>query len=852
MGRNVERHQRYCPCLLPRATAFLCAAALAACGGGGGGPNGLFPVTTVAGLAGQSGSANGVGADARFNHPTGIAVDGFGNLYVADSFNQTIRKITPQRSVSTFAGTSGQSGSRDDTGTSAQFNFPQGIVADASGILYVADTFNETIRKITTPGAGVIRFAGTPGRAGEVDLQGNPLFFTPRSVCADASGNVYVADTSNNTIRKITAQRSVVTFAGATGVAGSDNGSGTTARFNNPSGIAVDGSGNLYVADTFNHTIRKITPSAQVSTLAGTAGQSGSADGSGPAARFNYPAGIAVDGSGNVYVADTFNHTIRRITPEAAVSTIAGRAGIIGDTDDTGSNARFKFPVGMALDTSGNLFVADSLNFTIRKIATAPASGLDGGNPPSEVSYCQPIVLQSGTLVGGYNSDVYNWYDANCRLRTAALVRNDAPDPGGSQGGYLRLLSYEADGERRQCVGQPGTPWNGWGYAVNHTPNGLEYSSHDVRGSYRSLLNGTHHSIHEFKVRLSLGGLPVDVTIHWFFATGRSNPVYAITHDATPAGLNRVMADSRSPYGNLTFDGVTSGTSNVAGIGWGDLYPFTTTGSGPVTFNSPWDYRGTNTIPHVLMWSAAADAEMGSVQTQTLQAHVSGGEYGPGELANCWNRTSANPGNCPLHQGGTLILELFWPFELNQYQLPLGTTSKRMGWGMSYGAVGQSTYRFFDNVDVGYPYQSYSVFLVLGKRTDRPTAAQVGQIEVAARTTLSATVGTVVTTGPGGAGRTDAIIYNPAGYDPVYSVWVVAAASGGATFRLNPGTGSLLNPVFRIQGWTLAGAPSLVRLGGQEIAPGRDYFATVDSARQALWLTLMRTVSSAVELSVQP
>ncbi len=481
-----------------------------------------------------------------------------------------------------------------------------------------------------------------------------------------------------------------------------------------------------------------------------------------------------------------------------------------------------------------------------------PDGGPDGGFPDAGTSDCRAMVLQTGTSLGGYNSDVYNWYDADCRPRSAALVRNDALDPGGSHGGYLRQLTYEADGQTRQCVGQPGTLWNGWGYSVNHYgAGGSDDTSHHVTGTYQTVLNGNHHSIHEFKLRLSPGG-PVDVTVHWFFATGRSNPVYAITHDASPAGRDVVQADSRSPYGNLTFDGIASGASEVAGIGWGDQYRFTTTGPGPVTFNSPWDYRGSNAVPYVVMWSASADAEMGAVQTQTFNAHVSGGDYGGGLLANCWNRTSAGPGQCLLQPGGTLLREWLWPFQLNQYELRFVTTSKRLAWGMTYGAVGQSSYSAFNRSLVGYPYQSYSVFLVLGKRTDRRTDAQAAEVEVAAGASLSATVGTVVTSGPGGVGRADLVPYVPDGYDPTYGVWVVAAQSGAATFRLNPGAGSLLNPVFRIQGWTLASLPSHVRLGGAELTPGVDYFATADAAHQALWLTLSRRVSSVQELSVQP
>ncbi len=188
-------------------------------------------------------------------------------------------------------------------------------------------------------------------------------------MAVDGAGNVFVADTWNHTIRKITPTGVVTTLAGTAGSSGSADGTGATARFNEPFGVAVDGAGNVFVADTWNHTIRKITPTGVVTTLAGTAGfVEGSADGTGAAARFNEPYGVAVDGAGNVFVADTDNNTIRKITPSGVVTTLAGTAGSSGSTDGTGAAARFYWPEGVAVDGAGNVFVADAVNYTIRKI----------------------------------------------------------------------------------------------------------------------------------------------------------------------------------------------------------------------------------------------------------------------------------------------------------------------------------------------------------------------------------------------------------------------------------------------------------------------------------------------------
>ena len=196
------------------------------------------------------------------------------------------------------------------------------------------------------------KFAGSPTVSGSDDgVADAARFYLPRGVAVDNAGNVYVADTSNHAIRKITGV--VSTLAGLVGNPGGADGTGSAARFNQPRGVAVDNSGNVYVADIANNTIRKITPAGAVSTLAGLAGNPGSADGTGSVARFNNPAGVALDNAGNVYVADTGNHTIRKITSGGVVSTLAGLAGNPGSADGTGSAARFIFPVGLAVDSAG-------------------------------------------------------------------------------------------------------------------------------------------------------------------------------------------------------------------------------------------------------------------------------------------------------------------------------------------------------------------------------------------------------------------------------------------------------------------------------------------------------------------
>jgi len=338
-------------------------------------PNG-YSFWTFAGLAGQSGSTDGSGSDARFDSPQGVAVDRAGNVYVADFYNGTIRKITPKGMVSTLAGMAINSGSTDGFGSDARFNSPQGVAVDSAGNVFVADTYNDTIRKIT-PDGGVTTLAGLALSSGSTDGTGSAArFYYPEGVTVDSAGNVYVADTYNDTIRKITPAGVVSTVAGLAGNYGSTDGIGNTARFGFPSGVAVDSAGNLFVADTSYHTIRKITPAGVVSTLAGLTGQWGSTDGTGNAARFFNPQGVAVDSAGNVYVGDQYNHTIRKITPvdtmgTVTVTTLAGMAGLGGNSDGNGGNAHFHYPAGVAVDGAGNIYVADTWNDAIRKSGTA-------------------------------------------------------------------------------------------------------------------------------------------------------------------------------------------------------------------------------------------------------------------------------------------------------------------------------------------------------------------------------------------------------------------------------------------------------------------------------------------------
>jgi hypothetical protein len=306
--------------------------------------------TTFVGAPGISGTNDGSRGAALFNQPTGTVVDAAGNMYVADEQNNLIRKVTINGAVTTFAGSAGNTGTNDGTGTNALFNQPSNLALDSTGNLYVADTFNHTIRRITSGGV-VSTFAGLGGVPGFQNGTGSgALFNQPNGIAFDSSNNLYVADGVNGAVRRVTTNAAVTTVA--TG-------------FYLIEQVAVDKSNIIYVDDAGNNVIRKMTPAGVVTLLAGS-GVAGSKDGTGAAAEFNYPESLTVDSSSNVFVADYGNDTIRKITPAGVVTTIGGQVGILGTNDATGTNALFNQEEGIGVDKSGNIYVSDTQNNTIR------------------------------------------------------------------------------------------------------------------------------------------------------------------------------------------------------------------------------------------------------------------------------------------------------------------------------------------------------------------------------------------------------------------------------------------------------------------------------------------------------
>lgn len=366
----------------------------------------------LAGQPGGAGYADGMGTDARFNWPGWTAADSAGNVYV--STRCAVRKIDTKGWVSTVSG-SLVCGGQDGWG-SAAFLDPAGLVALPTGELIVADAGANSIRRIAADGA-VSTVAGsfTPAGGAADGVGAAASFNRPVGIAHDASGNLYVADQNNFTIRKITPTGVVSTYAGRPGISGSEDGSVETALLSNPTGVAVDIAGMVYVTEGASGVVRRISPQGFVTTVAGLAGSNGSVDGVGNGARFGYPMGIAVDASGTLFVADASNQTIRKIGPDKTVSTVAGKAGAAGASDDSGASARFRNPAGISIGPAGELYVADTWNQNVRKISaggtvttlagSAGHAGHDDGFGPV-ATFDQPAGLAKDSAGNLYVADI--------------------------------------------------------------------------------------------------------------------------------------------------------------------------------------------------------------------------------------------------------------------------------------------------------------------------------------------------------------------------------------------------------------------------------------------------------------
>jgi len=505
------------------------------------------------------------------------------------------------------------------------------------------------------------------------------------------------------------------------------------------------------------------------------------------------------------------------------------------------------------------------------------------------VAVIAPVQIERGVTVGSMLGDRFTWRDSADQPRVAVLAHNNGQTgPGGSRGGELREFRYETAAGTR-IVRAPPSGAGGFGYVVSHRAEGTSGIpgddsplGHGFSGSFQRVFEGRHHAIFRFtqlypRYSRTTAAPPntlynVPVTVDWVFATGHDHPLWALTWDLAAAGVpaNALEDDSRAPYGELLFDGAASAGSHsaIAGVGWGDRYVFAST-TNPVTYNSAWTWNTPNTIAYVKLWTTAVDATMGTVLTQTIQQQDAGGYFG----ANRWNTTSAAGNACAAGNDGAsahpMPCSFNWPYQSINYSMgtvigasnSTGTNNTRLAWGTNFGFLGQSNYFVHGSAYYGgplpnatasgWPRKSYSTFVVLGSHSLDPIGAQVAQIETVQSLSLTATLGSVVTSGPAGVGRADTMVYAPAGYDAVYSALRFNAAAGALNANISIGAGSLRKPLLIVGG--IDSLPTSVQLGGVTLLADADYFASLRADTNELWITLARNLSGATNaLTISP
>lgn len=479
------------------------------------------------------------------------------------------------------------------------------------------------------------------------------------------------------------------------------------------------------------------------------------------------------------------------------------------------------------------------------------------------------LVEEHDVTVASMVSDRFTWRDSANRPRVAVLAHNDGQNgpvaPGGypNRGGALREFRYQMPDNSTRVAGVTdygNGGQGGFGYVVSHSAwesNGGGCNGDDsplgygTPGAFERVFEGRHHAIFRFTQNYprhcssAPGGATntVPVTIDWTFSTGRDNPLWSITYDMSALGANVLFDDSRAPYGELNIDGV--GAQDISGVAWGDRWQFTST-SAPVQLDSSWTWNVPNTVPYVKLWIASTNATMGIVQSQTMTQQDAGArnEFYH-DITAFWNHTSAQG---DAGDGYAMPYQDAWPYQANSFSIDVGAPSNnaRLTWGTSYGFFGQSSYDVYDGVVAtasGYPKKSYATYIVLGPHSTGPVEAQRSEVEARQTMTLTASVGSVATSGPAGPARADTITYAPPGYDPVRGALTFLAAGNLLDANIAVASGTLKHPMLIVRG--MNAEPAVVRFNNTTLTADVDYYASLRAGSNELWLTLNRDLSGA-------
>ena len=504
-----------------------------------------------------------------------------------------------------------------------------------------------------------------------------------------------------------------------------------------------------------------------------------------------------------------------------------------------------------------------------------------------------PLTITAGVAGNsGRTGDQYAWTDASGRLRSAILARNNS-----SGGGMLDRYVYQLATTVPRIVNALASGAGGFGYVVSHLPyvdncgatpdtqfcHSISVIGDDsplglgFTGTYSVKFAGAHHAIHEFKTTYPrfTGPHPtgpkfvpynVPVTIQWLFVNGTDHPLWSVTWDwsAVPPSVllaQQIEGDSRGPYGEMDFDGVTGSGNVIGGLAWAVNHQRFITTTAPFTLNGNWTWNtvGAAAIPYNMFWIQGANAQMGIVQTGLLATHDAGNA---GYIADIQGQTSATVTPCAGNEAHKMLCTWNWPYQSieNNFYNGLGvvdgsltTNGRRFAWGVKLGAIGRDSYsNYVGNTVAQAQFKSYSTFVVLGEYNPGasvdPTMAQVRTQEIILKTTapvtMTASVGTIATSGIAGIGRIDTQTYSRPGYNPVYATWEATAVGNAATVNWSTSGGDALkNPVLRLRGYTSATLPASVMFNGTTMVSGTDVLMSLDSVNNMLWLTLLRTVS---------
>ncbi len=442
----------------------------------------------------------------------------------------------------------------------------------------------------------------------------------------------------------------------------------------------------------------------------------------------------------------------------------------------------------------------------------------------------------SSEIVNGKTCDAVAWTDANGNARKVWLVRATG-DTGGYVGGYIERYSYFVGGT--QVTGQsdgtqPGV--SGLGCAVDHHSSYSASKANTTGASTAFLVQGASHCIWRFQGSMSGAGGSAGLKIDYTIGEGRDDVLWSVSYDCSALAADTLQWDARGPYVQFDWNGdgkfydwsYSAATPAISGVRWGDRFKFQTSSyvwGSPTT--TTWDYAQANTIPYMMLYKSAAigDVELGVVQTQTWAQHDAGGYW--------WGKGG---------QTGTGMPDSWnCPFQLNAYE---NYSSEKMAWGSAFGFVGANSYTdLAGGARSGYPYQGYATYIILGRHSAGVSDAYIAGMEGVQQTTLTASKGTVATSGARFAGLASTAAYQPAGWNHVYGAWTVAASGNEATLNFSVGAGtSVLRPLVTLTGYTSASAPAQVRFNGVTLTAGSDYVVTVDTGGQRLWLTLLRTL----------